>query len=505
MEGNVGLFAPNVTKLQRKKDTGGLIKALRNDDNEIRRSAAQALGGLKDPGAAEALAGALEDADAQVRQRALWALDCIGGPKAAEAFVRVLARNDNYDSAIRVSAAKSLGAMLGPKKTAQVETAAVKGFAQLDPDILEHLLTWGEVRDNYYYIRSAIIVALGEVGGESSAGILVRALGHRPLSFEHRSAATEALARMGGLAAGPLIAALDGTSGIPDARHAAAALLGRIADPRAVGPLAAALGDAEQDVRLAAASALGEMGEAAVEPLIGAVKDTAVDDDVRIVAAEALGRLGHARAVEPLVGLLDVSSTGLRKAALLALGWIGDQRAADPLVAALNDDKQGIRQAAAIALGMMGDPRAVQPLANAIDTGLKGWFSTPAGGKEVTPLLHYIPASALTDDLLRWAVAAAGYQVKDTNWRHIQEYLDLSESTEAVRHLCELDSPVTSNILHLVKQKKDITVSLTSCAYSVDQMVDFSAQREQAAAELERRGNPPYLPEVYIQADRDLG
>ena len=72
------------------------------------------------------------------------------------------------------------------------------------------------------------------------------------------------------------------------------------------------------------------------------------------------------------------------------------------------------------------------------------------------------------------------------------------DSDVAIWHLCDLDSPVTSNLLHLIARKKDITVSLALCAYSRDEKASFQAQGDRAAAELERRGTPPYLPEAYV-------
>ena len=54
------LFKPNVEKLEKKKDVHGLIKALRYkkdewDEDDVRRSAADALGKIKDERAVEPL------------------------------------------------------------------------------------------------------------------------------------------------------------------------------------------------------------------------------------------------------------------------------------------------------------------------------------------------------------------------------------------------------------------------------------------------------------------
>jgi HEAT repeat protein len=76
-------------------------------------------------------------------------------------------------------------------------------------------------------------------------------------------------------------------------------------------------------VRFAAAAALGEIGDArAVEPLVAALQDRTL----REVAARALGQIGDARAVEPLLAALQDPEEEVRVAAVSALGEIMDAR-----------------------------------------------------------------------------------------------------------------------------------------------------------------------------------
>jgi len=51
----MGLFEPNVEKLEKKKNVKGLIKALRHEDVHVRWSAAEALGEIGDARAVEPL------------------------------------------------------------------------------------------------------------------------------------------------------------------------------------------------------------------------------------------------------------------------------------------------------------------------------------------------------------------------------------------------------------------------------------------------------------------
>jgi HEAT repeat protein len=127
-------------------------------------------------------------------------------------------------------------------------------------------------------------------------------------------------------------------------RQAAAEVLGKIGDPRAVEPLIAALKDAEWRVRAAAAYALGKIKDPrAVEPLIAALKN-----ESRAAAAYALGEIKDPRAVEPLIAALK--DKDVRASAAEALGKIGDPRAVEPLIDALQDKEWFVRRTAAEAL-----------------------------------------------------------------------------------------------------------------------------------------------------------
>ena len=156
----------------------------------------------------------------------------------------------------------------------------------------------------------------------------------------------------------PLIGALRASS--IDERFAAAGALGKIGTT-AVAPLIAALRDRNHDVRLAAARALGLIGDArAVAPLIAALRGG--NDHVRSAAAHALGLIGDARAVGPLVAVLKDGRLYTRVAAAHALAKLGDPRAVEPLVVALKAEDNDVREEAAHTLGQTGDVRAVEPL-----------------------------------------------------------------------------------------------------------------------------------------------
>lgn len=133
-------------------------------------------------------------------------------------------------------------------------------------------------------------------------------------------------------------------------------------EARAAEALISALQDPDGNIRVSASQNLSLMGDAAVEPLIAALKDPATASN----AAGALGEIGDTRAVEPLIALLKDETSQNRDAAAVALGKLGDPRAVDPLIAFLRDATAWNRNTAALALGEIGDPQAIEPLLAAL-------------------------------------------------------------------------------------------------------------------------------------------
>lgn len=115
-----------------------------------------------------------------------------------------------------------------------------------------------------------------------------------------------------------------------------------------------------------AARALAGIGVASEPALLVALRDG--DPVVRGHAAEALGMLKTARAVDPLVGLLDDAEAETRRSAAWALGRIADRRSVEPLIAALGDKDAGVTINAIQALAAIKDPRSVDPMVNALLT-----------------------------------------------------------------------------------------------------------------------------------------
>jgi len=152
------------------------------------------------------------------------------------------------------------------------------------------------------------------------------------------------------------------------AREAARAL-SRIGQA-ALQPLLGATADANATVRRHAACALGEMEKSlargpAADRLSRLLGDSSAE--VREAAARALGELDVAAAVGALVARLRDDAPRVRAATAWALGEIDDKSAVKPLLPALADADASVRRQAAWALGELDDSLAVEALAGALE------------------------------------------------------------------------------------------------------------------------------------------
>ena len=148
-------------------------------------------------------------------------------------------------------------------------------------------------------------------------------------------------------------------------KRAAARSLAEIGEP-AVESLIGLLKEEEIHVRWYSADVLGSVkSKKVVQPLIRLLYDE--DRNVRRAAAGSLGRTGSVEAVQYLIEAFQDQTRGISIAAARALGQIGAHEAIKPLIEALQNENLGIAGAAAEALGRIGDQEAVGPLIQCLD------------------------------------------------------------------------------------------------------------------------------------------
>jgi HEAT repeat protein len=130
--------------------------------------------------------------------------------------------------------------------------------------------------------------------------------------------------------------------------------------------LIALLEDADPNLRMHAALALGQLrGNGDVPALIGALDDA--DDNVRFHAIEALGSLAAPEAVEALAEIAASGNFFLAFAAIDALGKCDDGRVAPRLCGMLSDET--LRRAVVDTLATVGDEDCVAPLVALLNNG----------------------------------------------------------------------------------------------------------------------------------------
>lgn len=272
-----------------------LVATLRDPDSFVREGAAMALGKIGDMRTMEPLLEVVFDPSEDVRQAAAQALGKIGDPRAVKALSE-LTRDEHLI----------------------VRKAAVYALINIGPASVEPLVTVLEEPDAD--LRRSVVQAMSKMD-DSVVPLIIPYLQHK-IPYVRASAAEIVGAIRNVRAVRPLVDLL--TDSNDEVRRTAAMALGQIGDDAAVDPLVAALKYADAEMQLVAAQALEKlgwipdrsaaaaafwitrrdwdrcyrMGEAAVEPLIAALKSK--DRTLRVSASETLGRLYGSRRLDPI-------------------------------------------------------------------------------------------------------------------------------------------------------------------------------------------------------------
>ena len=281
-----------------------LVAALKSDSYQQRKAAVDALSRLEDPRALRPLVSALRDPDSHVRVSVVEALSRLGNPEAIDALIMAL--KDEFVP-VRATAAEVLGKIGGSKaltpltvalrdKSWDVRRSAVEALGKSndpravdpllpllrdkDPDVrltaLRSLTCLADLRavpglivlltDEVRSIRNAALSTLQRLepnwdAGEGAQGVISELeAAHRSRDYWVRQAAADVLAR---------IAAARGRFEQPEETAATAAMASA---PRTVQILVKLLRDSDRDFRLAAAEALGRLGDARVAIALGSAR-----------------------------------------------------------------------------------------------------------------------------------------------------------------------------------------------------------------------------------------
>ncbi len=220
--------------------------------------------------------------------------------------------------AVRARAAKLLGQTVETGDTESIET-----------------LVSASVTDDNEDVRAAAVEGLDEIGSEAVEQLLVKITGSKV-----REGADWATAKKFANAL---------SSDVPELRMAAASALGQLGEPSAIPTLANALDDENPNVRVRSCAALAQIGHPkSVPAIINRLSDP--NGAVRREAAVALASLGTDQGLAALFDMLDDPNTAIRRIAAASLGEAGTVRAVQPLADALNDESSAVRSAAVFSI-----------------------------------------------------------------------------------------------------------------------------------------------------------
>ncbi|WUR58052.1 HEAT repeat domain-containing protein [Micromonospora chokoriensis] len=152
------------------------------------------------------------------------------------------------------------------------------------------------------------------------------------------------------------------TGDTPELRRVGLWALGFVVDAQDVELLAAAVTDADPEVRSLAVGSIPDPAgdDWAFDALVLALRD--LNEQVRVSAASRLGYTGRVDAVAPLADLAADPTPRVRTMVAYALGRLGSHQATPALQRLLHDPDRHVRENAADALGSVGGPAAVDAL-----------------------------------------------------------------------------------------------------------------------------------------------
>ncbi len=422
--------------------------ALFDADDEVRKSSAESLGKLDSVRARDLLGESLGDEDPTVRHLAAQALGYLGDLAAIDPLLKAALYDENA----------------GVRRTAALALASLKHSRALN-------LVVDELGNEDPRVRAAAAAALGQLGDLPH---VVRWLNTMLLGT----------------------ALYDDDVGV---RRSATGALGNLDRAKALILLVETLSNESWTTRIAAAEALGFLGDSAA---IGPLVVVALLDEREIVrksAVEALRTVDPKRALEGLLDALDYASESVREAAAEALTYLGDPAAADPLLEILLfDESRGLRQAAAEALRTLEPTQTLAKLLEFLDD------DSPDRRQAAARALGHLGDSAAVDALgrivlfdidpdLRWAAVTALGTLEDEG---VFQYL-----LEALRDIDPRVQEASAQVLGDLGDGRSVSPLIDVALFDDDQSVREAAAHALGSLEVNYQRALTRLVDVAVSAD----
>jgi HEAT repeat protein len=303
----------------------GLTDRLASGDSAIRVTAALGLGLHEPASAVDALIRALRDAVPGVRANAVWALGRIGDGRGVRPAMQVL---DDRSDLVREAAAGALGRLdstsavpaltriLANDPEARVRRVAAWALAQLEARQSADALAQALQRDKDPGVREMCAWALGDLSERSVPEALLAAA-QRDEDEKVRETAVWAVGQIGDGSAAERLGQMMESERSSTVRGTIAWALGQMDLSKAPKGLIAALADGDARLRLRAAWAISEIGDAQAIPALRAA--LAKEQDARARKAELRALIHSGERAERLTELLQSSDPAIREAVIRGL------------------------------------------------------------------------------------------------------------------------------------------------------------------------------------------
>jgi hypothetical protein len=159
----------------------------------------------------------------------------------------------------------------------------------------------------------------------------------------------------------------------------------RMERARDINSLIRVLGSKDSEIQAAAVHALGNIGTAATEALIVALKKK--NRNLRLGVIGALAEIKDSRAVSSLMEMIEDPGSEIRWQAAMALGEIGDPGAIPAILKALKDTDKYVRYGSAVSLMKIGYQPVNEPEWAWYYAGMQDWEKIKGIGSPALPAL----------------------------------------------------------------------------------------------------------------------
>ena len=373
------IAAEALGKIGCERAVNALINALYDEDSKVSRSATDALGEIGNEAAVNVLINnLLNHHDLVVRSSAAYRLGKIRSKQAVDALIHTL-NDDEEDSIVRYSATEALENIGGKQavnilinglkhKDSNVRWKAVEAIANIFNDKAVNYLI-SSLYDNQFVVSLKAINVLEKIGNTAVINIFCEVLNSNTHPFI-RERIVEALVNIGDKNIHDYLIKGLKNRGLKnrcfEVHLRILAALVKLGYVSMKNHLVSATYHENPEVRWRAIHYLGQVGSKSEKnTLIEALEDE--NSDVRRYAAQALGQIGTELDINALIKVLEDKNSEVRCSVAIALGNIGGEAAVDALINALEDEDLNVRTNVTSALRETGSEKAINPLINSLN------------------------------------------------------------------------------------------------------------------------------------------